>query len=45
MELILDRLEGHHNIESVLDPFAIRISEAIMTLQDDSITLKNTVST
>nr|CAB3250510.1 glypican-6-like [Phallusia mammillata] len=43
MQLILDRLEGHHNIESVLDPFAIRISEAIMTLQDSKLRLQTTI--
>lgn len=36
MLLVADRLEGPFNIESVIDPVDIKISEAIMTMQDNS---------
>lgn len=31
---LLERLEGPFNIESVIDPIDVKISEAIMTFQD-----------
>lgn len=36
MLLVADRLEGPFNIEAVIDPVDIKISEAIMTMQDNS---------
>ena len=33
---VADRLEGPVNIESVIEPIDIKISEAIMTMQDNS---------
>lgn len=44
MTLLLDRLEGPFNIESVLDPIDVKISEAIMTLQDNWDDIAETVS-
>ncbi|XP_053161360.1 glypican-6 isoform X2 [Hemicordylus capensis] len=37
MLLVADRLEGPFNIESVLDPIDVKISEAIMNMQENSI--------
>ncbi|XP_064413749.1 glypican-6 isoform X2 [Latimeria chalumnae] len=36
MLLVADRLEGPFNIESVMDPIDVKISEAIMNMQDNS---------
>ncbi|XP_068612296.1 glypican-6a [Brachionichthys hirsutus] len=36
MLLVADRLEGPFNIEAVIEPVDIKISEAIMTMQDNS---------
>ncbi|XP_028296429.1 glypican-6-like isoform X1 [Gouania willdenowi] len=36
MLLVADRLEGPFNIEAVIQPIDIKISEAIMTMQDNS---------
>lgn len=36
MLLVADRLEGPFNIEAVMEPIDLKISEAIMTMQDNS---------
>lgn len=36
MLLVAQRLEGPFNIESVMDPIDVKISEAIMNMQDNS---------
>eukprot|EP00064_Thunnus_orientalis_P002706 superscaffoldBa00000207_g2713 len=36
MLLVADRLEGPFNIEALIEPIDIKISEAIMTMQDNS---------
>ncbi|KAL1021687.1 hypothetical protein UPYG_G00016570 [Umbra pygmaea] len=36
---VADRLQGPFNIEAVMDPIDVKISEAIMTLQDNSMTV------
>ncbi|XP_076012055.1 glypican-6-like [Genypterus blacodes] len=36
MLLVADRLEGPINIEAVIEPMDVKISEAIMTMQDNS---------
>lgn len=36
MLLVADRLEGPFNIEAVVEPMDLKISEAIMTMQDNS---------
>uniref|UniRef100_A0A8D0DRY3 Glypican 6 n=1 Tax=Salvator merianae TaxID=96440 RepID=A0A8D0DRY3_SALMN len=36
MLLVADRLEGPFNIESVMDPIDVKISEAIMNMQENS---------
>uniref|UniRef100_A0A665TTI7 Glypican 6a n=1 Tax=Echeneis naucrates TaxID=173247 RepID=A0A665TTI7_ECHNA len=36
MLLVADRLDGPFNIEAVIEPIDIKISEAIMTMQDNS---------
>ncbi|XP_016091840.1 glypican-6-like [Sinocyclocheilus grahami] len=36
MLLVADRLEGPFNIETVMEPIDVKISEAIMTMQDNS---------
>lgn len=36
MLLVADRLEGPFNIEAVIEPIDIKISDAIMTMQDNS---------
>lgn len=35
MEQLANRLEGPFNIESVLEPLDVTLSEAVMTLQDN----------
>lgn len=39
MLLVADRLAGPFNIEAVIEPIDIKISEAIMTMQDNSMQL------
>lgn len=36
MLLVADRLQGPFNIESVIEPIDIKISDAIMIMQDNS---------
>lgn len=36
MLLVAQRLEGPFNIESVMEPIDVKISEAIMNMQDNS---------
>lgn len=36
MLLVADRLKGPFNIESVLEPIDVKISNAIMNMQDNS---------
>lgn len=36
MLLVADRLQGPFNIEAVIEPIDIKISEAIMIMQDNS---------
>lgn len=46
MLMVADRLEGPFNIERVLDPMDVKISEAIMNFQEnaEAVTAKVTVS-
>ena len=44
MLMVADRLEGPFNIESVVDPIDVKISDAIMNLQENSITVSSKVS-
>lgn len=37
MLLVAQRLEGPFNIESVMEPIDVKISEAIMNMQDNSV--------
>ncbi|XP_055763971.1 glypican-6-like isoform X2 [Salvelinus fontinalis] len=39
MLLVADRLEGPFNIEAIMEPIDVKISEAIMTMQDNSMTV------
>ncbi|CAB1440852.1 unnamed protein product, partial [Pleuronectes platessa] len=39
MLLVADRLDGPFNIEEAIDPIDIKISDAIMTMQDNSMTV------
>lgn len=43
MLLVADRLQGPFNIEAVIQPIDIKISEAIMTMQDNSVQVSNKV--
>ncbi|XP_026176237.1 glypican-6a isoform X1 [Mastacembelus armatus] len=43
MLLVADRLKGPFNIEAVIEPIDIKISEAIMTMQDNSMQVSATV--
>ncbi|XP_051983051.1 glypican-6a isoform X2 [Xyrauchen texanus] len=43
MLLVADRLEGPFNIEAVVEPIDVKISEAIMTMQDNSIQVSSKV--
>lgn len=43
MKKLAQRLEGPFNIESVVDPIDVKISDAIMNLQENSPTVKNQV--
>lgn len=44
MKQLASRLEGPFNIESVVDPIDVKISDAIMTLQENSPTVKDQVN-
>lgn len=44
MLLVAQRLEGPFNIESVMDPIDVKISEAIMNMQDNSAQVSYRVS-
>ena len=41
---VADRLEGPFNIESVVDPIDVKISDAIMNFQESSENVKTKVS-
>ncbi|KAG8452207.1 hypothetical protein GDO86_004124 [Hymenochirus boettgeri] len=43
MLLVVDRLEGPFNIESVLGPIDVKISEAIMNMQENSVQVSGKV--
>ncbi|XP_056593548.1 glypican-6a isoform X1 [Triplophysa dalaica] len=43
MLLVADRLEGPFNIEAVMEPIDVKISEAIMTMQDNSMQVSEKV--
>ncbi|XP_075446981.1 glypican-6 isoform X2 [Ascaphus truei] len=43
MLLVADRLEGPFNIESVMDPIDVKISEAIMNMQENSMQVSGKV--
>lgn len=45
MLLVAQRLEGPFNIESVMEPIDVKISEAIMNMQDNSAEVSYRVST
>jgi hypothetical protein len=40
---VAERLEGPFNIETVVDPIDVKISEAIMNFQEDSTTVTERV--
>lgn len=44
MKQLASRLEGPFNIESVVDPIDVKISDAIMTLQENSLRVKEQVT-
>lgn len=44
MKQLASRLEGPFNIESVVDPIDVKISDAIMTLQENSLRVKEQVN-
>lgn len=39
MLLLIERLEGPFNIESVMEPIDVKISDAIMTMQEKTMEL------
>lgn len=41
---LVDRLEGPFNFESVIDPIDVKISEAIMNMQESSMQISQKVS-
>ncbi|MBN3318660.1 GPC6 protein, partial [Atractosteus spatula] len=43
MLLVAERLEGPFNIESVMEPIDVKISEAIMNMQDNSVQVSSKV--
>uniref|UniRef100_A0A671MGS9 Glypican-6-like n=1 Tax=Sinocyclocheilus anshuiensis TaxID=1608454 RepID=A0A671MGS9_9TELE len=43
MLLVADRLEGPFNIETIMEPIDVKISEAIMTMQDNSMQVSSKV--
>lgn len=44
MLLVAERLEGPFNIESVMDPIDVKISEAIMNMQENSMQVSQKVN-
>lgn len=44
MLMVAERLEGPFNIESVMDPIDVKISDAIMNMQDNSVQVSQKVS-
>lgn len=44
MLLVAERLEGPFNIESVMDPIDVKISDAIMNMQENSMQVSQKVS-
>ncbi|XP_032827764.2 glypican-6-like isoform X1 [Petromyzon marinus] len=43
MQLVADRLEGPFNIEAVVDPIDVKISEAIMNMQENAVQITTQV--
>ena len=43
LNMVAQRLEGPFNIETVVDPMNVKISEAIMNFQEDSSTVSDKV--
>lgn len=43
MLMVAERLEGPFNIESVMDPIDVKISDAIMNMQDNSVQVSQKV--
>lgn len=41
---LVERLEGPFNFESVIDPIDVKISEAIMNMQENSMQISQKVS-
>lgn len=41
---LVDRLEGPFNFESVMDPIDVKISDAIMNMQENSMQVSQKVS-
>lgn len=44
MLLVAERLEGPFNIESVMDPIDVKISDAIMNMQENSVQVSQKVN-
>ena len=44
MLMLADRLEGPFNIEAVMEPMDVKISEAIMVMQDNAMSISSKVS-
>lgn len=44
MLLVAERLEGPFNIESVMDPIDVKISDAIMNMQENSMQVSQKVN-
>lgn len=44
MLMVVERLEGPFNIESVMDPIDVKISDAIMNMQDNSVQVSQKVN-
>ena len=44
LKMLANRLEGPFNIESVVDPIDVKISDAIMNLQENSAQVSSKVS-
>ena len=44
MRQLLNRLDGHFNIEAVLDTFEVKLSEAVMMLQENQAEIEAAVS-
>lgn len=43
MLMVAERLEGPFNIESVMDPIDVKISDAIMNMQENSVQVSQKV--